>query len=218
MKVNRFAAAIVATALGMALLTGQAAAATLATWTFETSVPTTAGPHAPEVGSGAGLGFHAGTTTYSNPVGNGSGESLSSNGWAVGDYYQFSTSTGGNSIIDVSWDQTSSGTGPADFSLQYSTDGSLFTAITPYTVLPTSWSFGTPSLTSSYTASIGSISASTIYFRMVNTSTASANGGTVASTGTNRIDNVSIVGVPEPATLALAAMSLIGVVVARRRS
>src|SRR4051812_39869141 len=55
-----------------------AQADTLAQWTFETSVPTTAGPLAPEVGSGSALAFHIGASTYSNPVGNGSNESFSS--------------------------------------------------------------------------------------------------------------------------------------------
>jgi len=51
----------------------------IATWTFETSVPTTAGPFSPEVGSGSALGYHAsGSAVYSNPAGNGSLESFSS--------------------------------------------------------------------------------------------------------------------------------------------
>ena len=223
MRVKCFAAAIVAAAIGMVAFSGQASAAILATWTFETSIPATAGPFSPEVGSGAGLGLHAsGAAVYSNPVGNGSAESFSSNTWAVGDYYQFSTATGGNSILNVTWDQVSSSTGPRDFSIAYSTDGTTFTSIAPYVVLVNTgvntWSAGTPILTTSYAASVSSISASTIYFRMTNTSTVSAGGATVAAGGTNRIDNVSIAGVPEPATLGLAGMGLLGFAAVRRRS
>jgi hypothetical protein len=222
MKVTSFAAALIAAAIGMVACCGPASAATLATWTFETSLPATAGPFSPEVGAGSGLGFHASPNTiYSNPVGNGSAESFSSNTWAIGDYYQFSTATAGNSSFTITWDQISSGTGPKDFTIQYSTNGTTFTDINPYTVIvntgATTWGSAVPIAGSSYTASVNSISASTIYFRMINTTTVSANNGTVAAAGTNRIDNVSISGVPEPTTLGLAACGLIGVVVARRR-
>ncbi len=70
----------------------QAHADVIADWTFETSAPVTAGPFSPEIGAGSASGFHSGTTTYSSPVGNGSSHSFSSNGWSVGDYYQFQVS------------------------------------------------------------------------------------------------------------------------------
>ena len=128
--------AIVISALAVGFASANAQAATLATWTFETSVPTTAGPYAPEVGSGAARGSHvAGATAYSNPVGNGSNESFSADNWQVGDYWQFSVSTTGFSNINLSWDQTSSNTGPRDFTLAYSTDGSNFTNLLSYVVL-----------------------------------------------------------------------------------
>ena len=222
MKLSSFAATLIAAAIGIIVAGAPSSAATLATWTFETSAPTTAGPHAAEVGTGTAIGFHAGATAYSNPVGNGSAESFSSTVWAVGDFYEFSALTAGATDFDITWDQVSSSTGPADFSIQYSTDGISFTPINNYVVLanssPNQWSSGAPVLTTSYAADIDGLSASTIYFRMVNTSAISANGGTVAAGGTNRIDNVSIAAVPEPATLALAGMGLIGMVAARRRS
>ena len=36
----------------------------LAQWTFETTLPSTAGPFAPETGSGSATGLHAGSSTY----------------------------------------------------------------------------------------------------------------------------------------------------------
>jgi hypothetical protein len=204
-------------------------AAILADWTFETSIPATAGPFAPEVGSGAALGSHAGAAVYSSPAGNGSAHSFSSNTWAVGDYWQFSTSTTGFQNITIQWDQTSSSTGPRDFELDYSTDGTTFTPLfgspTPYQVLPNAapnpvWN----STTSSPIYTFGPIAGpaaldnqANVFFRLIDKSTVSANGGTVAATGTDRIDNVIISGteIPEPASLRLLAGA--GALAARRR-
>ena len=123
--------------LGLLVTTSLLQAQTIAQWTFETSIPTTAGPFAPEVGSGSGLGSHAsGAAVYSNPAGNGSAESFSVNTWAVGDYWQFEASTLGYNNVGLSWDQTSSGTGPRDFNLDYSLNGgSSWTTVTTYSVL-----------------------------------------------------------------------------------
>jgi PEP-CTERM motif len=226
----RFSAVILRAAAG-ALLTlsmvSTSSAAMLATWTFETSIPATAGPLAAESGAGSALGVHAsGATVYSSPAGNGSAHSFSSNTWAVNDYYQFSATTGaGNNNYTITWDEVASNTGPKDFALSYSTDGISYAPVISYVVLanaaPNSWSAGTPVAGTSYSASISSVPTSpTIFFRMVNSSTVSANGGTVAAGGTNRVDNVVINGttvVPEPATLALAGIALVGVVAIRRR-
>ncbi|MBK9099321.1 MAG: hypothetical protein IPM14_14640 [bacterium] len=57
-------------------------------------------------------------TVWSNPAGNGSVKSVSSNYWTVGDYYQFSFSTTGYSNIAITWDQMGSSTGPRDFKVK----------------------------------------------------------------------------------------------------
>jgi hypothetical protein len=202
----------------VAMSAGVAAAApiTLAQWTFETSVPTTAGPHAAEVGTGSATGVHAsGATVYSNPAGNGSPESFSSNTWGIGDYYQFQTSTTGEGGVRLSWGQTRSSTGPSDFDLRWSTDNSTYTTFMSYVVPVITWSSGTFNPSSVFTADLTSIPAlndqPNVYFRLVATSAA---GGTA---GSNRVDDFTIA-VPEPASVALMMLTGLALVGIRRRS
>jgi len=121
---------------------------TLAQWTFDTASISGAsasfGPIIADVGSGSAAGSHSSTATvWSNPAGNASAKSFNSNTWTVGDYYQFQTSSIGDSAIIVSWDQYGSSTGPKDLELQYSTNGSTWTNYASYTVLGSpSWSTG----------------------------------------------------------------------------
>src|SRR5262249_39698724 len=133
MNARHVLAAAVVFGMGLAS-TGANASTVIADWTFESTAPATAGPFAPEIGSGSALGHHAGSSTYSAPVGNGSSHSFSSTAWSVGDYYQFEVSSAGLSGLSVSWDQTSSNTGPRDFLFEYSTDGSSFTTLFDYSV------------------------------------------------------------------------------------
>lgn len=211
-------------ALVACLATANAARADqLALWTFETSVPTTAGPHAAEGGinGGSALGFHSdGGVAYSNPSGNGSPESFSSNFWNAGDYYEFQTSTVGYTDISISWDQTRSSTGPVTFDLEWSTDGSSFTTLLDdYTVLENSSDNGGFWSSSTFQPAyvFGPISGpsdldnqATVYFRL----TAQAAG--TGTSGTNRVDNVSIDGIPEPTSLVLLGIAALAA--GRRRA
>ena len=207
---------------GMAVvMSASALATTIAGWTFETSVPTTAGPHAAEEGTGDALGFHTSSATaYSNPVGNGSGESFSSNNWTVGDYYQFTTSTLGNSGLVFTFDATGSNTGPRDFKIQASTDGVAFSDIGfSYSLTNDGWSsVGLPNPLSTYSTSLPSSlnNQASIYLRLVQEADVSINGGTVASAGSSRVDNVNISVIPEPATIALMFFSM-GAMLIRRK-
>ena len=202
----------------------------LADWTFESSAPTTAGPFSPEIGAGSALGSHVGATVYSTPAGNGSAHSFSSTLWAVGDYYQFSVSTLGFSNVGISFDQASSNTGPGHFALQYSTDGSTFTPFgSNYSVLANAspnpvWNTSTSSSIYTSTIDLSSVAAlnndSAIYIRLVDADTVSANGGTVATGGTDRVDNFIFTAsaVPEPTTLALSGIGgLFSMFVLRRK-
>ncbi len=191
---QRLLQSVAAASVCLVMFTGPARAENdvIAQWTFETSIPTTAGPHAAEVGTGAALGFHSnGAAAYSNPVGNGSGESFSSNNWLTGDYYQFQASTLGLSDIGVTFDQTRSSTGPNSFQFQYSTNGTTFTDFgDPYNFTGTSWSSTATALDTSYSFDLRSVAAlnnqANVTFRLLNLADASA------PTGTNRVDNFSI--------------------------
>lgn len=216
------------------VLTAAVAAASLVTakadilgdWTFETSVPATAGPFSPEVGSGSALGSHVGAAVYSSPSGNGSTHSFSSTIWAVGDYYQFQVSTLGFSGVTLSFDQTSSNTGPGGYSLAYSTDGVNFNNFASYTVLANNtpnvaWNPTTYNSAYTFSYDLSAVSAldnqSSVFFRLVDNGTVSANGGTVASGGTDRVDNFVVSTVPEPASLALGLVGGFAWLVALRR-
>lgn len=225
------------------VLVSVANAVTITQWTFETSLPalnnsaSISGLSA-EVGSGTASGLHASADTdWSNPVGNGSNESFSVNTWAIGDYFQFQSSTVGFESISVSWDQTRSSTGPEFFKLAYSTDGVSFFDVAGATwavVASTgsniiygdattggAWNGTKVAVNTSYSFNLSSIEdvsdSTNVYFRLLSTSAASG------TAGTNRVDNFMISGVaavPEPSTYAaiLGAVALVGVATRRRRA
>src|SRR6266550_6429424 len=141
--VGVFCALSAALIFGPSLRSVSAAGVVLAGWGFE-GVTTTNSGQTPVITVGSATAdsgaltagsaftaFHTSVaTTWSNPAGNGSVKSLSANNWSVADYFQFSFSTSGYSAISITWDQTGSGTGPRDFKVQYSTNGTTFTDAT----------------------------------------------------------------------------------------
>ena len=203
-------------------------AQTIAQWTFETSQPAATGTTlsvSPEVGTGTATGLHASAATvFSTPSGNGSSHSFSANTWAVGDYYQFQTSTLGFNNIGISYDQTSSATGPGRFDLAWSTDGTTFTPIATANVIQVNGSPNVAWTPSSYnslylfTYDLSGVTAlnnqAAVYFRLTDSATTSANGGTVAAAGTDRVDNftIGVVPLPEPTSvgLLLGGLGLVG--------
>jgi hypothetical protein len=229
-----FKALAVACAL-LGLTSAPASAAMVAQWTFETSLPATSGAFVPEVGAGLATAFHVNpATVYSSPAGNGSAHSFSSNTWTVGDYLQFRVSTAGFSGVSVSWDQTSSNTGPRDFQLQFSFDGSVFMPISSqYSVLPNAapnppWNATSASPLFGFSRDLSGIpeldNSPFAYFRLVNSSTVAANGSLVAAGGTSRVDNFTVYATPTAVPLPAAAWLLgsgvlaLGGMVRRRRS
>jgi len=201
---------------GLALLSSQAFAQTiLANWTF-TYLPS-AFSYTPGSGvsttnfyadGGAQVGVAAltskhtaspafGTGAYTSPNGPGGGttRSLSLSGWTnyPGDYFQVLVSTVGYTNIALSFSQYSSATGPRDFAVMYSTDGSTFTQFATYTSGNAVWVTNTFDL-SSITALANN---ATVYIRLLDNSTNNVGGGSgggVGNGGTSRIYNVAVTG------------------------
>jgi len=225
-------------AVATALLAATAAqAVTLVQWDFENTIPdkansTTSPSVAAKTGTGTANGVHTSPATdWTTPIGNGSENSLSSQTWAVGDYYQFSFSTVGYKDLVLSFDQTSSSTGPGQFSLAYSSNGTTFTPFADYSVLQNglapnaSWSSGTAVAAYGFSFDLSAVSSldnqSNAVIRLISRSTVAANGGVVQPGGTNRVDNftVNVSAVPEPGTYAMlmAGLATVGFVARRRR-
>jgi hypothetical protein len=206
----------------------------IADWTFETSAPATAGPFAPEIGQSTATaeGFHAGTTVYSSPVGNGSTHSYSSTNWATGDYYEFDVNTTGVTGLGLSFDQTGSATGPKQFKIEYNlgsgwvdlTGGSYNIANTTTTASAGTTSIGwntSPSIPQSNLSFDLSTLTGLTGIRIVDIGTSAIGTATAIGTGgTIRVDNVTFSGTaaPEPATAAIAAVGAAFMIGRRRRA
>lgn len=235
----RFAAFCAAVATTMFTVSASQAAV-LGNWAFEVNTPpdttqSSTNPSGVEYQPDSGvspnssfgaphvIGVHAAAATaWTTPAGNGSANSFNASNWAAGDHFLFHLSSTGYQDITVDWDQTRSGTGPDDFKLEYSDNGSTFTQAGANVVVLGN---GTPNPAWSVGAGVQAVyhfardlSAATelnnktdIYIRL----TALEAGGSIGGTG--RIDNF-IIGanlIPEPASLGLLVLGVSAV--GRRR-
>lgn len=218
---------------GVIGLSLQAQAATIASWDFETSPPAdllnsaTYSGISSNAGAGMASGVHAGAgTDWSTPSGAASVNAFGVNTWAIGDYFQFQVATVGFSSLNLSWNQMGSNTGPKDFELAYSTDGTLFTSIYSYVQINDGWNGAlgaTAGATFSYDFSAVTAldNAPTVYFRLVATSISPVDSGSAFSlNGTSRVDNFVVSGVaaiPEPGTAVMWLGGIGSVLFFRRR-
>jgi len=201
-------------------------ATVIADWSFEASQPngsgnTIAGIQAEDgvnAASSIASGYHQNSSSWSSPSGDGTAHSFCANHWAVNDYFQFETSTIGFRDIEITFEQTSSSTGPSAFEVVYSTDGVTYAGFVgdTYAVGTTSWSSTGPLKATILDFDLSSIAAindsSVVYFRLVDLNSVAAGGGSVGSSGTARVDDFSINGavvpVPEPAWQGLVSAML----------
>ena len=220
---------------------GAASAAIIAQWTYEVNTPadltdSAVGPTVlADIGTGTQTALHASANSdWTTPAGNGSVNSYSVNEWAVGDYFQFEVSTLGLNAVTLAWDQTSSSTGPGVFDLEYrvGNTGAFTVFLNDYVVLPNSatppgagaWSSTTPNSAYSYSSDLSAVTAinnqAIVQFRLTMATNAdSTPPGTVATSGTSRVDNFTVNAVPEPSTVGLAIAGGLGLagLAARRR-
>lgn len=231
-----------------ATLVGRAAAQTAAQFTFENSYSSgtagtvgtgastggTSGMLTAEVGTGTAIGVHAlATTVYSFPAGSGSVHAFSSNGWALGDYYQFSINATGFTSAAISFDMARSATGPVGFILQYSSNGGTsFTNFTTFSATTVGFSTSATSGATAYTFDLSAVTAlsnnANDVFRLTSDGSNSAGTTGIATGGTDRVDTftfgpLNAAGVPsaapEPSTLALLSIAGAGAaaMITRRR-
>ena len=173
----------------------QADGSTIALWTIPTAVPlnlTAAtyvyGP-ADQGANSAGSslrGVHASATSvWSSPSGRAPTApfSLSSNGWAMNDYYEVTASTLGFAGVTLQWDQyRSSVVGPSTFRVDMSIDGgaTFTTVLDEYLLALGSW-------TAKIIPSIPNAgNQGSVMFRFIDTM------ATGAQSGTCRLDNILI--------------------------
>lgn len=212
-----FGGMIASLALSMGAI--PASGALLARWTFEESMPASAGPHSAEVGTGTAFVVHQGASLYSSPVGNGSEHSFSSTGWAVGDYYQFNYPLPeGRDILRFRFDMASNAVEPPVFSLQRSIDGNPYVThlsnIKPSDAPPKiAWNSSMRQLSYSFVVSEFNFRVNSLSYRLL-----CYDMPFPLSPDVNvRLDNVSIEAVPEPGTGLLAAGAAVCVAAFRRR-
>ncbi|WP_455714920.1 CehA/McbA family metallohydrolase, partial [Anaerosporobacter sp.] len=124
-----------------------------------------------------------------------SGNVLKAKGWSVDNYWQMGFNPSGYENLAIGFEAFSSGTGPAEFKLQYSLDGTTFQDIENaiYTIASTK-----SSDTTKYIMELPSVlsNVSQLYIRWVNIGTLSVNNGIVAATGTSSLGSITLSGTP----------------------
>jgi len=168
-------------------------ALTLASWTF-TAAPTfplTSTSSTTDASTSASLTLN-GFATMPTINFTSSSSTIYCNTWGVGQSWYMTMTPNANmtvgKVVSVSFKGYSTNTGPRDFVVEYSKDNTTWHAmgdvVTYGTAMPEA------PFVRSYT--LTEASSGVVYFRIKNSTTVSANGGTVASTGNSRLANVII--------------------------
>ncbi|WP_026475363.1 DUF5689 domain-containing protein [Alkaliflexus imshenetskii] len=117
----------------------------------------------------------------------------STNGWEQEiAYWIIEISTEGYNNINVNSIQNGSNTGPKDFSFEYSINGTEWTKVADI-IVANNFTSGILNVTLPETCN----NQSKLFLRWKKSSNTSINNGTVASTGTNRIDRITITSLPD---------------------
>lgn len=202
------------------------AATTIADWTFEgsqinTVVSTNSSILLPAIGPSGSMawGHHAAAnSSFGGVTGNGSSTALTANHWAVGDFFEFQTSTLAFTNISVLFDQYRSDTGPTNWDFEYSVDGTHFTTALTYSVTNApSWTASTCRSAFTFTIDLTHVTAlseeDNVFFRLV------ADSAPSSALGASRVDNFLALGkpAPEPATSILIGAGVCLLLFVRRQ-
>ncbi|SIQ38354.1 DUF4073 domain-containing protein, partial [Paenibacillus macquariensis] len=139
----------------------------------------------------------AASTSYaagSGPSGK-AGKAIASSDWTMDPaYWEASVETTGFTNIQVSSFQYGSGTGPKDFKVEYSLDEKLWSPVpNSNIVVASNW---TSSKLVNLSLPAKADNQSVVYIRWIKASLMSVNNAAIASGGTDRIDEISITGIP----------------------
>jgi regulation of enolase protein 1 (concanavalin A-like superfamily) len=156
---------------------GTAANANSAPLTLVGAALTTGGSAPWVAGSGGGGTFAVNSNTWTNPNPK---------------YWQVVIDATGYGNLSVSSKQQSSNTGPRNFAVEYSLDGSAWSAV-PGSTIATANNFVSGVLNPTAIPNAADNQAA-VYLRWLQTDNVAVNGGTVAAAGTNRIDDIVIMG------------------------
>ncbi len=167
----------------------------IAKWTF----PTLGTILTPDVANAANTTSTLSTLGGASAIGDATGSSTKAafaTGWDAGSAikaWQVVVNTSGTTTLKLSSKQYSSATGPRDFKVQYKIGaGGTWTDITGGTItVGTNFTSG---VLNNLVLPVACENQPAVYLQWVMTSNTSVNLGTVASTGTSRIDSITIVG------------------------
>ncbi|MCL2045670.1 MAG: CehA/McbA family metallohydrolase [Oscillospiraceae bacterium] len=165
----------------------------LASWSLSTvngtSIPATGGDYM----SLSNLQFIKGNTPQNLNFSSGGANLNGLNGFTNDAYWYAQLSSDGFANMEVTWNMRSSSTGPRDFKLQYSIDGTIWLdAINPNIVVPSAVAIGNTSYTKNLP--LDAMNQSDLYLRWLLVSEVSAGGGVIGSGGTHQINNIVISG------------------------
>nr|WP_246362791.1 DUF4073 domain-containing protein [Paenibacillus alba] len=166
---------------------------TLVKWDFEDS--TTNASSGLKKATAKPISVVGPTGAFSYPTTSGS-KAVSTSGWdASGDkYWLASFDASGYSYLQVTSKQTSSGTGPKEFKLQYSLDGTTWSNV-PNAAITITTASTFVSLDNA-TLPAAANNQSTVYIRWLLASSNAINAGaTIATGGTSRLDDVVVTGI-----------------------
>ena len=179
--------------LSLVLFISAVSAVTLAEWDFEDSDLIV------DTGTGTLSLSDSRTATYFTGNSPSSLIGMSSTDWDVADrYIELSIDTTGYEDLILKFDYQASGTGPANFQIQYSSDGTTFTNLGSTTTIPGAFT-ANPMSTFDFSSITTIDNNVNTEFRILVPSAGVASG----SSGTFRIDNLVIEGTepePEPVT------------------